>query len=270
MQDSIYKGYKEIVGTTGDINQYMTDINFDDWYINEYLIIKNIDDESESEMRYDGEKFVPLKLPPSRYIRAKNALQRCALDILNNKDITVVAILGTYGSGKSAISMKMCCYSVIEKGWRSKIIGIRSPIGEGREIGFLKGSFDDKTNAFFLPLQDQLEGGFFEVESLKQRGVLESNIPYFLKGRTFSDAEILVDEAEDLTIKEIRLVGTRLGQNSRIVLNGDFKQSVNKADCSNPLIQMCNKFKGHSKFACITLEEDVRSETSKMFAELLD
>lgn len=71
----IYKGYKIISGTTEEINKYMSkDMKDDDWYINEYAIIKNNDDGSEKEMRWDGEKFVSLRLPPSKVIKGKNAL----------------------------------------------------------------------------------------------------------------------------------------------------------------------------------------------------
>ena len=80
----------------------------------------------------------------------------------------------------------------------------------------------------------------------------------------------MVDEAEDLTAKEIRLVGTRLGQNSKIYMAGDFKQSVLDTSTDNPLIRMCSIFKGDPRFGCIYLGEDVRSETSKMFAELFE
>ena len=106
-KENIYKGYKIIKGTSEQINIAMENMNFSDWNVNEYLIIKNIDDDSEKEMRFDGEKFVALKLPSSKFIKAKNSLQRCALDILNNQDITIAAILGGYGSGKTFISLQM-------------------------------------------------------------------------------------------------------------------------------------------------------------------
>ena len=83
-KENIYKGYKIIRGTSEQINIAMENMDFSDWNINEYLIIKNTDDDSEKEMRFDGEKFVSLKLPSSKFIKAKNSLQRCALDILNN------------------------------------------------------------------------------------------------------------------------------------------------------------------------------------------
>ena len=269
-KENIYKGYKIIKGTSEQINIAMENMNFSDWNINEFLIIQNIDDNSEKEMRFDGEKFVSLKLPSSKFIKAKNSLQRCALDILNNQDITIAAILGGYGSGKSFISMQMALYNVQEKGYQSKILGIRSPQGEGIDVGYLPGTLEDKTDNFFLPLVQQLNGGEFELESLKQRGVLESNIPYYLKGTTYNDTIMLVDEAEDLDEKQIRLVGTRVGSNSKIYFAGDYKQSVINTTTNNALVKMCNEFKGNKQFATIYLGEDVRSSTSKMFANLFE
>ena len=269
-KENIYKGYKIIRGTSEQINIAMENMDFSDWNINEYLIIQNIDDDSEKEMRFDGEKFVSLKLPSSKFIKAKNSLQRCALDILNNQDITIAAILGGYGSGKSFISMQMALYNVQEKGYQSKILGIRSPQGEGVDVGYLPGTLEDKTDNFFLPLVQQLNGGEFELESLKQRGVLESNIPYYLKGTTYNDTIMLVDEAEDLDEKQIRLVGTRVGSNSKIYFAGDYKQSVINTTTNNALVKMCNEFKGNKQFATIYLGEDVRSSTSKMFANLFE
>lgn len=269
-KENIYKGYKIIKGTSEQINIAMENMNLSDWSVNEYLIIQNKDDGSEKEMRFDGEKFVSLKLPSSKFIKAKNSLQRCALDILNNQDITIAAILGGYGSGKSFLSMQMALYNVQEKGYQSKILGIRSPQGEGVEVGYLPGDLEAKTDNFFLPLVQQLNGGEFELESLKQRGVLESNIPYYLKGTTYNDTIMLVDEAEDLDEKQIRLVGTRVGSNSKIYFAGDYKQSVINTTSNNALVKMCNEFKGNKNFATIYLGEDVRSSTSKMFANLFE
>lgn len=266
----IYKGYKEITGNTQYINQYMANIDLSQWHINEYLIIRNTDDNSEKEMRFDGEKFVALKLPPSRYIKTKNSLQRCALDILNNPDITIAAILGGYGSGKTFLSMQMALYNIQEKGRASKILGVREFAGEGKEIGALPGDMEDKVGRFFDPLTQSLNGGEFELQSLKMNGVLDTNIPFFMKGTTYNETIIICDEAEDLTESQIRLIGTRLGTDSRIYLAGDYKQSLLSKTNHNPLIKMCNEFKGNRKFGCIYLGEDVRSETSKMFAELFE
>ena len=266
--EEIYKGYQFIRGNTSLINEIMSNIDYSAWHINEYLIIENTDDNSVKEMKFDGEKFIGLKLPPSKFIKAKNSLQRCALDLLMNPNITIAAVLGGYGSGKTFLSLQMALYNVLEKGNQAKILGVRSPQGEGKEIGYLPGDMQSKVGSFFEPLTQQLNGGEFELESLKQRGILDCNIPFYMKGTTYNDTIILVDEAEDLDDKQIRLVGTRVGENSKIYFSGDYKQSVINTTDNNSLIKMCNEFKGNPSFGCIYLGEDVRSETSKLFADL--
>lgn len=266
----IYKGYQVIHGNTDMINSIMGNMDYSKWHVNEYLIIENTDDNSSKELRFDGSSFVALKLPPSRFIKGKNSLQRCALDILNNPDITIAAILGGYGSGKTYLSMQMALYNVQEKGRASKILGVREVSGEGKKIGYLPGDIEDKVGKFFEPLTQSLSGGEFELQSLKMSGILDTNVPFFMKGTTYNQTIILCDEAEDLSESQIRLIGTRLGENSRIYLSGDYKQSLLTKTVNNPLIKMCNEFKGNEKFGCIYLGEDVRSETSKMFAELFE
>lgn len=263
----IYKGYKFVSGDSNSINEYMENINTGIWNTNEYLIIHNTDDDSDREMRWDGQKFVGLRLPPSDFVKGKNALQRCALDMLNNPAITVCAVLGEYGSGKSYLCMQMALYAIKEKGTQSHILGVREPLGEGRGLGYLPGDFDRKNNVWTLPLVQQLDGKEWEVEQLKQRGIIDFNIPTYMKGTSYADTCLIIDEAEDLTEKQIRLIGTRVGTNSRIFFDGDYRQG-RVAATDSPLLKMCDALKGNPLFAMITLDEDVRSETSKLFANL--
>ena len=219
-------------------------------------------------MRFDGEKLVPLRFPSPSYLKAKNPLQRCALDLMMNRQIEIVAILGTYGSGKSFLTTKMALYHVLEKGHQSRVLGIREPAGEGAPVGYLKGTLEDKTRKFILPIEQQLSGGEIELEALRQRGVLDTNIPYYMKGTTYDSTIMLVDEAEDLTEAQIRLVGTRLGENSRIFLSGDYGQSLIDKSANNPLVKLCNLLRGNPAFGCIYLDDDVRSSASRIFATL--
>lgn len=268
LEEDIYKGYIKISGTTDEINSQMEELDFSKLYTNEYIVIEDSSIGKTKEMRFNGNSFVELKLPPSGFIKGKNSLQRCALDALTNRDIDIVAILGTYGSGKSFLSMQMALYGVNEKGTQSRILGVREARGEGSAVGYLPGEFENKVGDFFKPLEQQLKGGEFELRSLKDRGILDVQIPYYLKGTTYDETIIVVDEAEDLTESQIRLVGTRLGKNSRIFFSGDYKQSLINKTVNNPLVKMCDEFKGSNNFACVFLDTDVRSEASKMFATL--
>lgn len=268
VKDDIYKGYIEFTGNEDEINGFMNSIDMSKLYCNQYIILNNTSTGKSSEMRFDGKQFVNLKLPNSSYIKGKNAKQRCALDLLTNKDVDAVAILGTYGSGKTFLATQMALYYVNEKGTHSKVLGVREPKGEGASVGYLPGDIIQKTGMFFKPIEQQLKGGEFELNSLVQRGVLESQIPFYLKGCSYSDTIMVVDEAEDLTDAQIRLVGTRLAENSRIFFSGDYGQSVINKTQTNPLVKMCNELKGNTRFGCMYLDDDVRSEASKMFADL--
>lgn len=264
----IYKGYVKLEGTSEELTSKLENLDLNQLYVNEYVVTYDSTLNKWQEMRYDGNGLVALRLPPQNFLKAKNSLQRCALDALVNKDIDIVAVLGTYGSGKTFLSMQMALYAVKEKGYQSKILGVREARGEGAAVGYLPGEFENKVGDFFRPLEQQLKGGEFELESLKSRGVLEMQIPYYLKGTTYNSTVMIVDEAEDLTESEVRLVGTRLGQGSRIFFAGDYNQSLINKSTGNPLVKMCEEFKGNRNFACVFLEDDVRSEASKMFATL--
>lgn len=267
----LYTGYKNLSGGTYFINELFSDIeagnNKYNFVTNEYAIIYNEDLDQINEYRFNGTKLVDLKLPPSKTIKGQNSLQRCALDMLYNKDIEICVVAGTVGSGKTYLSTRMAVHHVVDKGNYNKVLAVREAIGEGKEVGFLKGTFEDKTKPFFAPIVQSLSGGEFEFQSLVQRGVFEAQIPFYMKGTTYPDTIIVVDEAEDLSKKQLKLIGTRLGDNSRVFFSGDYKQSA--IDCSerNPLIKLCSDFKGKSNFACVFLDEDIRSEASKTFAE---
>ena len=264
---NIYKGYIEITGNSNDICRFFENINSVFLYPNEYVIINNTSTNETSEMRWDGEKLVNLVLPEQNIIKAKNSLQRCALDLLNNKHIGCAAIMGGVGSGKTFLSTQMASYFVLDKRKYKKILGIREPHGEGKDIGYLKGTFEDKTSRFFKPIEQQMKGQG-EYNYLIQSGIIETEIPYYMKGTTYDDTIFVVDEAEDLTEAQIRLIGTRVGENSRIFFSGDFTQSVKDKGLTNPLVKMCEILKGNENFGCIYLDEDVRSDISKMFANI--
>jgi predicted ribonuclease YlaK len=145
---------------------------------------------------------------------------------------------------------------------------VRNPLGSGESIGWLKGTKEDKTADFFKPFVQHLEGGEQEAIFLEQRGILTKEIPYFMKGLSIEDTFMIVDEAEDLDSKLIKLIGTRLGQNSCAVFSGDYKQAEDKFILNNGLLKAIDSLKGNKLVGVVFLEEDIRSEASKLFAEM--
>lgn len=248
---------------------------------NQYLIVYDKDNptafntsgeptryEVLDKFRFDGTNHVKLKLPENRYIKPKNEEQECAIDLLMNKDIPIKVVSGQVGSGKTYLGVKMALYHVLEKGNHAKVLTLRNTIGSGEEIGFLKGSKEEKIQDFFVAISDQLQGGEQEAEVLKSRGQLESDTPHFIKGRTFTDTFVLVDEAEDLNIKLFKLIGTRLGEHSAIAFVGDVKQAEDKYKSNNGLAYGIDFLKGNPLAGIVVLSEDIRSEASKVFADM--
>ncbi|PGZ96962.1 hypothetical protein COE51_16470 [Bacillus pseudomycoides] len=268
-----YTGYVTLSLSDEEIaNLYENmEINYFKLLTNQYVIIKNHQNETIDRLRWDGNKHVKLKFPKTNKknsIKPKNDEQACAIDLLYNKDVPIKIISGTYGSGKTYLAVKLSLHHVQEDGTHSKIMVIRNPIGSGESIGWLKGDKDDKTQDFFKPFVQHLSGGEQEADILEANGTLIKEIPYYIKGLSIDDTFVVVDEAEDLDYKLIKLIGTRLGENSSIVFCGDFKQAENKFINDNGLKKSIDKLKGNPLVGVVVMSEDVRSEASRVFADL--
>lgn len=271
-KDDSYQGFKEIIVTTDEelAEIYEDNTNMYDLLINEYLII-NFNGEFHCA-RWNGEFLVDIDLPPNRVVTAQNAHQACALDLLWDKDIPIKIITGTYGSGKTYLAVKTALEFVNGSNSKKKygsLMMVRNPSGAGgEEIGFLPGSKDEKTADFFRPIIQHLNGGEFELAQMLQVNKIKKEIPWFMKGLSISDTFILVDEAEDLDKKTIKLIGTRLGKNACVVFSGDINQAEDKYTHNNGLVAAIEGLKGNPLVGIMCLQEDIRSEASKVFADL--
>lgn len=272
VKDSLYQGFKEVKVETDEelASIYEDDTNMFGLLINEYLII-----EFKGEYhcaRWNGEFLVDIDLPSGKVVTPQNAHQACALDLLWDKDIPIKIITGTYGSGKTYLAVKTALEFVNSSNSRKKygsLMVVRNPSGAGgEEIGFLPGSKEEKTSDFFKPIVQHLNNGEFELHNMTQTGRLKKEIPWFMKGLSINDTFILVDEAEDLDKKTIKLIGTRLGKNSCVVFSGDINQAEDKYVHNNGLVAAIEGLKGNPLVGIVCLQEDIRSEASKIFADL--
>jgi predicted ribonuclease YlaK len=280
--DDIYSGYKIVYMTKEEAKDVYNHLDENKWglLVNQYLIIYDtyLEGTPEKELEYeghlgtmkwDGHSLVDIKLPSKQKVKAKNPIQECAIDLLWNKKVPIRIIAGTFGSGKTYLSVKAGIDFIKNRSdGHSKLMVVRNPIGTGEEIGFLKGTKEDKTGDFFKPIIQHLEGGEFEASLLEQNGQLVKEIPYYMKGLSIDETFILVDEAEDLNKKIIKLLGTRLGTNSSITFSGDIEQAEDKYVGNNGLTVAIEKLKGHPLVGIVVMKDDVRSEASKVFADL--
>ena len=264
-----YKGYKFVELTNEQLAYFYQnmDKNLYDLCVNQYLIIRDENKNTIDKYRWDGTKHVGLISPPKRYIKPKNDLQECALDLLMSKDIPIKFIAGAAGSGKTYLATRMALYHVKEKGSYAKIMIVRNPLGSGEEIGYLKGDKHDKTEGFFNSIIQHLDQGEIEAQAMEQRGELVREIPFYMKGLSIADTFILVDEAEDMSPKLIKMLGVRPSENSSIVFAGDWNQAEDKYAHNNGLKMAINYFKNHPLAGTVVMDLDVRSDVSKAFAE---
>jgi len=158
----------------------------------------------------------------------------------------------------------------------NKLVLCRQAEGDtdSEQLGYLKGGYSEKSEPFFMPIMDNLGFDAYSIEAMQKKEELEMVIPYYLKGRSFNgDVAIYVDEAEDLTIKTLKLIGSRIGQNEKgesgtVVFAGDYAQTEKKYQKNNGLLFLINKTKDSPLVGYVDLDVDYRSEASKVFADL--
>lgn len=152
----------------------------------------------------------------------RNENQGKYFEAIENNIITIG--YGPAGSGKTWIAVYQALKHQFNKEAHMKRIIITRPAVEaGEKLGFLPGSLEEKVDPYMRPIYDALYD-FLGIELAKQkieRGYIEVAPIAFLRGRTFKDSFIIVDEAQNATLEQLKMVVTRLGENSKMVINGD-------------------------------------------------
>ena len=178
---------------------------------------------------------------------------------------------GFAGTGKSYISLYLALHDVLSgRSKQERVIIIRSVV-PSRDIGFLPGSIKDKIKAYEEPYKeicDDLFGRGDGYDILKMRGIIEFTTTSYLRGLTFNNAIVIVDELQNMTFPELDTVMTRIGDNSRVVFCGDFRQTdlVKDSDKSG-IMSFINITKRMNRFAYIEFEQEdiVRSGLVKEY-----
>ncbi|MDB4323451.1 PhoH family protein [Akkermansiaceae bacterium] len=158
-------------------------------------------------------------------------------------DSSQVFILGPAGTGKTYVTATYAAdlYTLKEV---DKIVVTRPHVAVGKELGFLKGDLHEKTMPWALPVLDVLEKhlGKGAVETGIKNGNIEMAPLALMRGRSFDNAFIIVDEAQNITTHELKMLLTRVGEGSTIVLNGDAQQSdLKEADGLSKVIHLAKK-----------------------------
>ncbi len=133
---------------------------------------------------------------------------------------------GTAGTGKTFLALYLAIIEVLEKR-QQKIIIVRSAVPT-RDIGFLPGTLEEKVALYEKPYRDmlwELVGRVSTYQDMKEVGLIEFETTSFIRGLTWDNAIVVIDEGENMTYHEIDSIMTRLGENTRIIFTGDIKQT---------------------------------------------
>lgn len=274
-----YNGYKDVCLTDEEICELMQNdtTNYYGCIQNQYLIVRDMDQNVVESMRWDSSanKYVkvPFKNIKTRFlgtVKPRNEHQKLAIDLLYNNDITVKVITGKFGTGKDFL-MCSAALDMLERHMYERIVYVRNNIEvkDSRPIGFLPGTYDDKLLPFAMPIADHL-GGEGGLQNLIGHGQMEIVHLGFIRGRDIKNAIIYCPEAENMTKEHIQLLIGRVGEGSSLWINGDYKQvDANVFQTNSGLMRAVEKLKGHKRFGYVNLQKTERSETAAM-ADLLD
>ena len=222
----------------------------------------------------------------------RNKEQNFALDLLLDPSVTLVTLVGPAGCGKTLIALAAGLHQTVGATQLYEKLVVTRPIEPlGRDIGFLPGTFEEKMAPWIAPIRDNL--GFLFSRGKDKSGVRRSKDgvasadPYiatlfeakkieieavaYIRGRSIPNAFIIIDEAQNLSVHELKTIITRSGENTKIVLCGDVHQiDVSHMDAvSNGLSYVVEAFKGEDMAGHVTLLKGERSALATRASELL-
>lgn len=159
-----------------------------------------------------------------REIKAKSDNQQKYLNAIYDNEI--VFCIGPAGTGKTMLSCS-CAAKFLAEGKIDKIILCRPAVEAGEKLGYLPGTLEDKINPYLRPIYDALEYfmGRAAVNDFIEQGSIEIVPLAFMRGRTLSNAFVILDEAQNTNVKQMHMFLTRMGENSHFVINGDITQT---------------------------------------------
>lgn len=296
--ENIYKGYREIeLGSASIDAVYSGGLalpeGIEDANPNEFFHIKSNDKSGHEVLaRYDGKMIVPLKYANDTAwgLTPLNREQKMAFELLMNPDIHFATIIGGAGSGKTILATATALQNVIETNRYRKIVFVRPVVAAGNDIGYLPGDENEKLRPWMGSFYDAIEnlsdikdqggGGRHNyggkptftvddfIEQYRQRGVIETRTFTYMRGRTFTNSLVIVDEAQEMTPHIAKLMLTRAGHDSKFIFLGD--PSDNQIDShyvdskSNGLVYTVEKMKGFDITGHVMLRRVERSPLAKV------
>ena len=265
--DQFYGGEEVFVEETYHPNQFL-------------MLVSNANDKKTALARFIRGSAPLQKVRSGERVKIFNALsprnkeQAFAIDLLLDNTISLVSLIGKAGTGKTLTAIAAGLELVLEKGEYDKLIVSRPVTPMGKDIGFLPGTLEEKMLPWLAPVQDNLEtllSGKENFKMFQERGIIEIEALTYIRGRSINNAYIIIDEAQNLTMHEIKTIITRVGNNTKIVLTGDIEQIDNDYtdETSNGLAYAVEKFKEYEISGHVTLVRGERSKIATLASKIL-
>jgi phosphate starvation-inducible PhoH-like protein len=171
----------------------------------------------------------------------RNIAQEAYVELLKNPKKFIVFAIGPAGTGKTMLAVQMAI-KLYKEGVISKIIVTRPAVSVDEEHGFLPGTLNQKMEPWTRPIFDVFEEYYHpkEIQSMLEDGVIEISPLAYMRGRTFKHAFIVADEMQNATPSQMKMLLTRLGEGSRMVVTGDLNQADRPME--NGLLQFCELY----------------------------
>ena len=281
-EENEYNGHRVVDVFPRQINDFFEGkkliIEEADLLPNEFITLKAGLNSSALAIHKGGGELLPLVKKPGSLMsnfESKNKEQAFAVEALLSDDIDLVTLTGLAGSGKTYVAL-MAGIDGVQQGKYKRIVISRSIQPVGRDLGFLPGDMDDKMLPWLAPIMDNFrtmlsDKNYTYFEMMRDRGEMEVAPLSYIRGRTFNDAYVIVDEAQNATIHELKTIITRVGKNSKIILLGDTDQIdtpyIDKL--SNGLSIVVHKFKDKNSAAHIQLAKGQRSDIASLASLIL-
>lgn len=175
------------------------------------------------QTKADSVKDVLVYSISGRPIKSRSENQQKLIDAYEKNDM--VFAVGPAGTGKTYLSIALAVKALKEK-TAKKIILSRPAVEAGEKLGFLPGDMKDKIDPYLQPLYDALEDMIpaVKLQDMMEKHIIQIAPLAFMRGRTLSDAVVILDEAQNTTSQQIRMFLTRMGMNTKMVITGDLTQ----------------------------------------------
>jgi phosphate starvation-inducible protein PhoH and related proteins len=192
----------------------------------------------------DLQDYVPQKKTQVKIIPRNRSQENYFLK-LQDPNKTLLFAIGPAGTGKTLLATQMAI-KLLKEGEIDKIIVTRPAVSVDEQHGFLPGTLEKKMEPWTRPIFDVFAEYYYskDIQNMLIEGVIEVSPLAYMRGRTFKNAFILADEMQNATANQMKMLLTRIGENSRMVITGDLKQADRLED--NGLIQFIHLLKRHN------------------------